>query len=97
MLYSIYDYNALSGLSYSVERQPEMSINGGKLFLKKDRKGDLVIDGMFSTDPSDYLKEEYVMASEFEGNHPIFIFFSHLLQTFFTFLEYDKNIKRRRS
>ena len=35
------------------------------------------------------------MASEFEGNHPIFIFFSHLLQTFFTFLEYDKNIKRK--
>ena len=67
MLYSIYDYNALSGLSYSVERQPEMSINGGKLFLKKDRKGDLVIDGMFSTDPSDYLKEEFETGRKCDG------------------------------
>lgn len=59
MLYSIYDYQALCGFSYPVEKPPEMSIAGGTLFLKRNPEGDMVVEGMFSTDPGDYLKEEY--------------------------------------
>ena len=66
MLYSIYDYSTLSSLSYPVEKHPEMSIAGGKLFLKKDRQGDMIISGMFSTDPGDYLKEEYQTGRKYD-------------------------------
>lgn len=67
MLYSIYDYDALSSLSYSVEKQPEMSIAGGTLFLRKNERGDMVIDGLFSTDPDDYLNDEYAIGKAYKS------------------------------
>ena len=66
MLYSIYDYESLCSLDYDTAPQPQMAIKSGRLYLARDGEGKLTVAGLFSTDPSDYLKPEYAPGAKYQ-------------------------------